>query len=323
MFLGIEIGGTKLQLGVGEGDGGAAAAMERRAIDPQRGAQGILEQIAELAPPLIRAHHVQAIGIGFGGPVDAAAGVVMKSHQVAGWEHFWLTDWCLERFGLAAYLENDCDAAGLAEARFGAGRGAKVVLYVTVGSGIGGGLVTEGEIFRGQGRGAAEIGHLRPGLHAERADQTVESIASGWGIGSVAQSRVARASNNSAESAAAADLRERCGGVLERLTCEIVVRAAGDGNPLAAEVLAEATQVLGWAIAQAITLVGADAVVLGGGVSHAPAELFLEPVRRAAAQYVFPPFAESYRIVPAALGESVVVHGALATAARRHAAAGG
>ena len=320
MFLGIEIGGTKLQLGVGEGDGGAAAAMERRAIDPQRGAQGILEQIAELAPPLIRAHHVQAIGIGFGGPVDAAAGIVMKSHQVAGWEHFRLTDWCLERFGLAAYLENDCDAAGLAEARFGAGRGAKVVLYVTVGSGIGGGLVTEGEIFRGQGRGAAEIGHLRPGVQAVWPDQTVESIASGWGIAAAVQTRLADATSIAAD---AIDLLKRCGRVPARLTTEIIVRAAGDGNLLAAEALAQATQVLGWAIAQAITLVGADAVVLGGGVSHAPAELFLEPVRRAAAQYVFPPFAESYRIVPATLGESVVVHGALATAARRHAAAGG
>ena len=96
-----------------------------------------------------------------------------------------------ERSASLPLLGNDCDVAGLAEARFGAGRGRRVVFYVTIGSGIGGGLVVDGQIYRGHGIAAAEIGHLRPGLHADRPDETVESLASGWGIAAAAQSRLA------------------------------------------------------------------------------------------------------------------------------------
>ena len=94
-------------------------------------------------------------------------------------------------FGMPTAVGNDCDVAGLAEARFGAGRGRRVLFYVTVGSGIGGGLIVDGQIYRGNGVAAAEIGHLRPGLHADRPDETVESMASGWGIAAAAQSRLA------------------------------------------------------------------------------------------------------------------------------------
>ena len=112
-----------------------------------------------------------------------------------------------------------------------------------------------------------------------------------------------------------ADLLERCDGELERVTAKMVVQAAADGNAIALDVLHHAWQVLGWGIAQMITLLSPAAVVIGGGVSLAGEELFFNPLRSATERYVFPPFVGKYKIVPAKLGEEMVVHGALALAA--------
>ncbi|HUG89899.1 MAG TPA: ROK family protein, partial [Planctomycetaceae bacterium] len=126
-FLGIEIGGTKLQLAVGCGDGSPFDAFERCDIDRQRGAAAILEQIERIGRALLARHRVERIGIGFGGPVRAAEGRVTTSHQVTGWDEFPLAEWCRTTFAVPAVLGNDCDAAALAEARFGAGRGRRIV----------------------------------------------------------------------------------------------------------------------------------------------------------------------------------------------------
>ncbi|HEX4150461.1 MAG TPA: ROK family protein, partial [Pirellulales bacterium] len=190
MLLGIEIGGTKLQLGVAAGDGTPLAALERFDVEPSRGAGGILSQIQTSAERLIGRHGVRAIGIGFGGPVDPLAGRVLKSHQIEGWQDFPLADWMRTAFGLPVCLGNDADLAGLAEGRFGAGKGTNPVFYITVGTGIGGGLIVDGQIYRGSGLGAAEIGHLRPGLNADQPDTSIESVASGWGIAAAAQAKL-------------------------------------------------------------------------------------------------------------------------------------
>ncbi|HEX3727671.1 MAG TPA: ROK family protein [Pirellulales bacterium] len=339
MLLGIEIGGTKLQLGVGRGDG-KLEALERFDVQPKLGADGILRQIEAAGRVLIARYNVTAVGVGFGGPVDVADGSVVKSHHVEGWERFPLVEWCRGMLLVPASLQNDCDAAGLAEARWGAGRGAKVVLFVTVGTGIGGGLAIDGQIYRGNGHGAAEIGHLRPGLHADRPDQTVEALASGWGIAAAAQARLTDPISHAfvplttglgrkgpdevrqrlieaeeAEEEYVTDLWNRCSGKLEQLTALDVAQAAAEGNELAGEVMARACQALGWGIAQAITLTAPDVVVIGGGVSLADESLFLCPVRRHVERYVFPPLIGTYRIAPAELGEQVVVHGALAVVA--------
>ncbi|MFO0904536.1 MAG: ROK family protein [Pirellulales bacterium] len=340
MFLGIEIGGTKLQLGVGRGHGGPLVELARRDIDARRGAEGILKQIQEAGAELLSRHVVTRIGIGFGGPVNSATGRVLKSHQVAGWDDAPLAEWCQTTLGVPAVLANDCDAAALAEARFGAGRGARTVFYVTVGTGIGGGLVIDGQVH-GVGRPAvAEIGHLRPGLHADRPEDTIESMASGPGIAATAQALLSGQVSRSLpkirkqlghpdrahvrerlERVAAGsqthhdDLLRRCGADLESLNARHVAQAASEGNELAREVLDEACQALGWAIAQVVTLVAPEIVVVGGGVSLMSESLFMAPVRRHALKYVFPPLAHAYEILPAQLGEEVVVHGALAIAA--------
>ena len=340
MFLGIEIGGTKLQLGVGAGDGSPPVALSRLDVEPAAGAVGILSRIESEATALLSRFPVRRIGIGFGGPIDPETGRVIRSHQIEGWHDFPLAEWCERTFKTPAVVGNDCDVAALAEARFGAGRGRRVVFFVTVGSGIGGGLILDGEIYRGSGLAAAEIGHLRPGLHAERPDDTVEAMASGWGIAAAAQARLAEPMLHpfpplgepipagrhdlvrerllqveEVTEEFSADLVARAGGKVEQVTAKLVAQAAGDGNQLAIEILQNACSGLGWAIAQAITILAPQAVVVGGGVSQIGESLFFAPLRNAVERYVFPPLLRTYEILPAALGEQVVLHGALALAA--------
>lgn len=346
MFLGIEIGGTKLQVGVGSGRGGPLVMRQRVGVELHEGAEGICRQVQRIAGPLIEQHGIEAVGIGFGGPVDADAGRTILSHQVDGWEDFPLADWCRRTLGRPAVLGNDSDLAGLGEARFGAGKGHRVVFYSNVGSGIGGALVIDGQLYRGGSGGvASEIGHLRPGLLADRPDQTLESIASGWGIAAETQARLGEPISHllgpltqggapshpeavrqrliereEADEEFAADLLQRCEGQVDRLTAKTVAQAATDGNRLAQEVFGHACQAYGWALAQMITLLAPNVVVIGGGVSLAGETLFLGPVRKEVDRYVFPPLQGSFQIVPAELGEEVVLHGALAIAAEQRSA---
>ncbi len=310
MLLGIEIGGTKLQLAVGPGGGSPLVELLRLDVEPAAGAEGVLRQIAQSGAELLARHQIRAVGIGFGGPVDPASGSTIKSHQVEGWDRFPLVDWCRDIFGLPAALVNDSDAAGLAEARFGAGQGGRVVFYSNVGSGIGGSLVIEGNLFCGGSGVASELGHLRPGLHCDAPDQTVESMASGWAIAAAARSRVAECPHT----ADARDLLARCADRAPLLTTKHVADAAAAGNQLAGQVLREACQAYGWALAQMITLLAPNVVVLGGGVSLIGDDLFFAPVCQAVERFVFPPHQGTYEIRPAALGEEVVLHGAMAMA---------
>ncbi len=266
---------------------------------------------------------------------------MVKSHQIAGWDDFPLAQWFEQKLGVPAVVANDADTAGLAEALHGAGRGADPVLYVTVGSGIGGGLILHGEIYRGHGLAACEIGHLRPGPNAVDPSDTVESLASGWAIADAAQSRLCEPVSHrlspwmagerpqdpeavrqrliEQEEAAeehAADLLERCDGRVESLTAAMVAQAATDGNGIAEQVFNRATEALGWGIAQAVTLLAPQKVVVGGGVSLAGEQLFFAPLRKAVGRYVFPPLAEQFQLLPASCGEEVVLHGALTLAAR-------
>jgi glucokinase len=326
LVVGIEIGGTKLQLGIGRGDG-EILALERRIVEPARGAAGVLAQIREAFPILVSrasagvsADHpgptIRAVGVGFGGPVDVDRGVVLTSHQVSGWDQFPLGDWIRETLGVAAVeIQNDADTAGLAEARFGAGQGMFPLLYVTIGSGIGGALILDGRIYRGAGRGAAEIGHIRvpegSGTNPPRFVD-LEQVASGWGIGeSARQEARARLECGPGETWTVLDA---AGGDVNRVTAVLIAQAAADGDPTAVAVLDRARQALAFALNQAITLLGPRRIILGGGVSLIGERLWFEPIRAAVDRDVFPAFQGTFDIQPAALGEEVVVHGALALA---------
>ena len=320
MFLGIEIGGTKLQLGVGRGDG-EIVELARRDVDGSRGADGIREQIVAAGQELISRHPIERIAFGFGGPVLAAEGIVQTSHQVAGWDRFPIVSWCESALGRPTRLGNDCDVAGLAEACFGAGRDNRSLFYVTVGTGIGGGLIIDRRIHGTHRPAAAEIGHLRPGLDARTSQQTVEALAAGPGLAAPLQHHLKHWQENvgphpskSLDNRDAEDLLARCQGDPQSLSTKQIGEAARAGNQWACTAYQNATNVLGWAIAQMITLIAPEVVVVGGGVSLV-GDLFFDPLRQAVDLYAFPPLKHSCSVVPAQLGESVVVHGALALAA--------
>jgi glucokinase len=314
-YLGIEIGGTKLQFGVGPGDGRTFVDFVRLDVDRSRGGAGILEQIRDTGRRLVAAHRVQRVGYGFGGPVFGARGIVQKSHQVPGWDGMPLVEWTAENLQAPARLGNDCDVAALAEACYGAGADCRTVFYVTVGTGIGGGFVIDRKIYGADRPAAAEIGHLRPGLAAMSAHQTVEAEAAGPGIEARLQRRLQEICENGLADPHAAALLTEVAGHVNLITAKQIASQAQRGNPLASQVYREATDVLGWAVAQVITVLAPEVVVAGGGVSLAGEDVFFRPLRNAVERYVFPPLAGSYRLEPAQLGESVVVHGALALAA--------
>jgi glucokinase len=321
MYLGIEIGGTKLQLGIGPGDG-TLHALWRGAVVPADGADGIRRQIEQAIPELLasaqrKRDELQGVGIGFGGPVDDATRTVIKSHQIHGWDGFPLAQWIEDMLGLPAALGNDADVAGLAEALFGAGKGLSPIFYITIGSGIGGGLIINGENYRGCGRGAAEIGHIR--IKCWGADEEVdeyvplEQVASGWGIGEIS-TRFARA--NSRVSAKPSLLFAQAENAAS-LTAEQVRQAAEQGDAVAVGILSFSWEQLAEGISQILALLCPRRIVIGGGVSLMGEKLLFEPLRQKVAERVFKPFADCYDIVPAELGEEVVVHGALALAKKR------
>ena len=315
MFLGIEIGGTKLQLGVGRGDG-VLLGLWRGAVVTERGAAGIQGQITSAIPELLEKAGIgraelRGVGVGFGGPVDDGTRTVIKSHQIEGWDGFPLADWVSDVVGLPAALGNDADVAGLAEALHGAGKGLSPIFYITIGSGIGGGFVIGGEIYRGVGKGAAEIGHLqvsRPDGGDDPPLSSLESLASGWAIEEQARYGI----RIGADLGAVQDL---AGG--GPITCALIARAAAQGHEIARTILNDAWEALSEAIAHVITLLCPRRIVIGGGVSLMGEDLFFAPLRQLVAERILRPFSGLTDIVPAALGEEVVVHGAIALARKR------
>jgi len=310
-YLGIEIGGTKLQVGIGPGNG-TLSGIWRGAVDVAAGPAGIRKQITEAVPELlarsgIGRSQIAGVGIGFGGPVDDASRAIIKSHQIEGWDDFPLADWVTKMLGWPAVLGKDADVAGLAEALFGAGKGLSPIFYITIGSGIGGGLIINGEIYRGSGRGAAEIGHLRlTWIEGDAIQQRpLEEYASGWAIGQ--RATLMKDSK----------VLPHIDGEGQQITSEQVAQAAEEGDPCALWVLNQTWPYLAEGICQMITLVCPRRIIIGGGVSLLGEQLLFEPLRQLVAGRVFAPFANCYDIVQASLGEEVVVHGALALACRR------
>lgn len=309
MFLGVEIGGTKLQLGLGAGDG-TVAALWRGSVVRSAGGDGIRRQIVSAVPELLAQANVdrsqlRGVGVGFGGPTDDATQSVIKSHHIEGWDGFPLASWLTEMLDLPTVICNDADVAGLAEALFGAGKGLSPIFYITVGTGVGGGLIIDGDIYRGVGKGAAEIGHVRPAFpKTERPHYLIlEGFASGIGIAHQIE-EVSGVEGFPRDPFKPADVKQ-------------VAESAKRGEPNSLTVLDYACQALAENICTVIKLLCPRRVIIGGGVSLIGEELFFEPIRRYVAERGMQALAGMTDIVPAALGEEVVIHGALALARRK------
>ncbi|MEI6712150.1 MAG: ROK family protein [Verrucomicrobiota bacterium] len=301
-YVGIEIGGTKLQLVVGSSSG-IIFKRYRFAVEPDCGAEGIRAHIAATLPEILAEWRPRAIGVGYGGPVDWKTGKIIKSYHVQGWHEFPLGRWLQSVSGIPAFVENDANAAALGESRCGAGRGCDPVFYVTIGSGVGGGLVSDGRIFHGFTGGEAEIGHLR----LSEDGRTPESCCSGWSLDR--EIRAAVAANP--ESELARLVANSAGNEARHLGV-----ALAKCDPVALAVLKAEAKHLAHALSHVAHLCHPEVIVLGGGVS-----LLGEALRRSVSAelrgMIMDAFLPGPRVVLAGLREDTVPVGALILAAQR------
>ncbi len=301
-FLAIEIGGSKLQLFIGTGSG---EILDRRrfSVDRAAGGGGIRAQIAAALPELLSRWEPRAIGVGYGGPVDWRTGQIVKSHHLAGWDSFPLGEWLASLSHLPVFVENDANVAALGEALHGAGSECSPVFYVTLGSGVGGGLVAEGRIIHGAPPGEAEIGHVR----LDRSGTIVEDRCSGWGVDRRIREEVSRAAQESALAALVRAAPPSC-------EARHLGPALAAGDPLASRILRECAEDLAFALSHVAHLLHPAIVVLGGGLS-----LLGEPLRAAVEEalprFVMDVFQPGPRIALARLREDAVPVGALCLAA--------
>ena len=306
LAIGIEIGGTKTQVGIGSSSGVLlpAGVLQKRVV-PENGAQGIRKDLVSMVEEKLGGNHLKLaditkIGIGFGGPVDTNSGIILKSYQVDGWDHFPLKEWAEKQWGKPAFIQNDANAAGLAESLHGNGSGYSRVFYMTLGSGIGGGWIVDGKIDNGQGLGAAEIGHTWVPDPVEGEPVELEQICSGWAIGR--RARLAASKQKT--------LMIDLAGIVDRIDAKVVYAAAERGDEIANRILTETCQTLGLAISNVVALLHPERIILGGGVSLM-GPLFWDKLRESAKSKMMPAFAAGVEIVPAKLKENVVVIGAL------------
>ncbi|RBY85527.1 ROK family glucokinase [Blastococcus sp. TF02A-30] len=305
--LGIDIGGTKVAGGVVTPDG-TITATARRAT-PGKSVSATEDAIAAVVEELAAGHDGEIVGVGIGaaGWFDRTGDTVLFSPHLA-WRHASLRKDLESRLQRPLWVGNDADAAAWAEYRYGAARGADLALMITLGTGIGGGIVMDGRLQRGSHGVAGEWGHMRVvpdgRLCACGNRGCWEQYASGTALGQTAR-EVA-----STSPAAAAMLLERVDGEAQRLTGEDVARAAYDGDPLALELLAGVGEWLGQGIADLSAVLDPEVVVIGGGVSVL-GEMVLAPARdrleRALPGRGFRP---GPRIVAAELGAQAGIVGA-------------
>src|SRR5436190_8476409 len=295
-FLGIEIGGTKLQIVLGNA---SAQILDRRrlAVDPARHGAGIREHIEVTLAELIPATKPSAIGVGFGGPVDWKTGEICRSHQIEGWADFKLRDWLQMLSGLPVCVDNDANTGTLGEALHGAGVRLNPVFYITLGSGVGGGLVVDGRIYHGAKPGEAEIGHVR----LDREGTIVESRCSGWAV----DAKIRRLKTTDPGSPLAKLIGESTGG-----EARFLAPALRQGDRVANRVLAETAEDLAFGLSHVAHLFHPEVIILGGGLA-----LTGEPLRAAIENalrvFTMAAFAPGPQIRLAALGEDAVPVGAL------------
>ncbi len=296
LYLGLEIGGTKLQIVLGD----AAANIVQRCrltVAPAEGGAGIRRQIQAALPELLQRHSPLAVGVGFGGPVDWKTGKICCSHQIQGWAEFEFGTWLRELTGLPVRVDNDANTAALGEAELGAGTGCNPVFYATLGSGVGGGLVVDGAIYHGAKPGEAELGHIR----LDRTGTVVESRCSGWAV----DRQIQQLKSTRPESLLAQWADQDPGNEARHL-----VPALAHGDVAAQEMLAEIAADLAFALSHVTHLFHPEIIILGGGLA-----LLGEPLRAAVdgalRDFVMAAFAPGPRLALAALGEDAVPVGAL------------
>ncbi len=312
-LLGVDIGGYGLQVALADVHG-QVLQTRQQALNRGTPAAQVVEESLAMARGLLREGGVRTeqllrVGIGFAGPVDVLQGETILSHRMPGWERYPLRQVFAEALDVTALVDNDARVIALGEAFFGAGRGVRNLFYVHLSSGVGGGLVVDGQLYRGATTTAGEIGHTLvleggPLCSCGRMGHLEALVA--------APALIARARELSRADPAA--LEDRARGDPQGLRLHHVVEAAREGHGPSRQVLREAAHYLALAVANLINLLNPELVVLGGIVARLGGEDLIGPLREEVQSLAMAVPGQAARIVPGSLGETAVVVGAMALA---------
>jgi glucokinase len=320
--VGVDLGGTKISVGV-VGEGGREVAVRTGLTRADLGEEAVVARIVEMIDGVVddaRAAEgigraaFAGVGVGSPGALDRARGTVVVAHNL-GWRDVPLRALIAERTRMPAALDNDANCATLGEWWTGAARGADHVVGITLGTGIGGGLILNGRLYHGASDVAGELGHTTIDTAGRRCAcgnyGCLEAYASGPNI--------ALRAREALEAGEPSALAELVGGDLSQLTAAAVYEASGRGDALAREVVRDTARFLGAGIANLLNVYNPDVVVLAGGVVRAGEALF-EPLRAEVRRRAFRPAVEAARIVPGALDGTAGVVGAARMFLDQHAA---
>ena len=316
-IIGIDLGGTKISAGAVRVDGSQMSGHRSIATQPELGAEGVIDRIVgaieDVMADTIRERGITRkdfIGIGTGapGPLDREKGIVVVAPNL-GWRDFPMRDRIESRLGIPTTLDNDANCATVGEWWLGAARGGRNVVGITIGTGIGGGLIINGELYHGASDVAGEIGHTTidvNGRHCKCGNYgCLEAYASGPAIATRAREALVREDT-------ASMLPSMVDNQLDRITAETVYEAAKKGDGLANEVVRDTARYLGAGIATLLNVINPDTVVIAGGVIRA-GDALLTPLRAEVRRRAFKPAVAAARIVPAELPGTAGVVGAVAT----------
>jgi glucokinase len=296
-LAGIEIGGTKLQVVLGDGRGSIQKRISH-IIKAQEGASKIRELIEKELSGL---GHLDAIGVGFGGPVNRNTGEVWTSYHVEGWTGFNIRQWLHELTGAVVALENDANIAALGESIAGAGKDHKVVFYATLGSGVGGGVCIDKELYHGKLPGEVEFGHVR----LDKSGRTVQDACSGWAL----NERVLEVVKLFKESKLSGLAKLYPGAEAKAL-----LPSMESGDPEARNIFDGTMRDLAFGLSHVTHLFHPDTIIIGGGLSMI-GEILRKRVEDNLKEFIMDAFQPGPLIQLSQLGTDVVPVGALLLAA--------
>jgi glucokinase len=308
--VGIDVGGTKVAAGFVNSLGEIRARGRTLMVanDAKRGLAAVVTAIGELQRSSGNHDALQAIGICAPGPLNPITGVIINPPNLPGWHNFPLGDEIRRTYpGASVKIDNDANAAALAEAKWGAGRGYRNVFYATMGTGIGTGIVFDGRIYHGRTGSAAEGGHLgidpRGPLCPCGKRGCIEVLASGPAI--------ARRAHQKLQDNPRSILLEMAAGNPQAVTSEMVAKACAAGDPVAKTVLTETLDLLAYWLGNIVDLLEPDVIVIGGGVSTMLAP-FLDEIRERWKGATLNPYPQEIPVVLAHYKEDAGIAGAAA-----------
>ena len=315
--IGVDMGGTKILSAVIDAEGNILGTA-KVSTKAGRGAVAVIDRIANCIQRAVDksgvdAASIQAVGIGAPGPLDPATGVVIFAPNL-GWRDVPLKTELETRTGFPTFVDNDVNVGTLGEHVFGAGRGIQNVVGIFVGTGIGGGIILQGELFHGASKTAGEIGHIIVKAGGPRCGcgtrGCLEAIASRTAMTKQFQKAILKKGKKSV-------LSELTGGDLSAIRSGVLAKAVRLNDALTLKVLKKVTKYLGIGIGSIVNFLNPEMIVLGGGVVEALDDTFLDGIRAATKKYSLPNTLDGVQIVRAELGDNSGILGAAALARQR------